>query len=328
MIDRLTPYERFADRLQRDYGITVTAVCDAPRGYAAETFYVDAAEGLFFLKIMHTPRRQSIFLHGLTVVEALAEAGVDRITRVVKRKDGGLSFKDGEAVCALFERLDGKQHYQYDREKVFRKLAQIYRVSAGLPNPGRFMRESFGDRFIGFYEREFLAFMKGPADGTAEHPEAGEARALLKLHAAFLAELPSRAAKTIDACRAEARQAAFYLTHSDYTGNVMIAPDGTHYLIDFDESLFGPIERDGFMILAEGGEDGELFQAVMAETIPGYEPNETFIRYYLFDRFMIDLATFMDELVRHPDPAHRRKVADSTRDYLLAYLYPLLRKYA
>lgn len=313
-----TAFARYAGEIERRYGLRPTAISPAPRGFAAETYFVDTSDGSFFLKIMHTPRRQHWFLHGLQVVDALAKRGIDFIPRVLQTLSGELHFALGGAVAALFTRLDARHTYQYDREDIFRKLARIYRVSAGFPDRDRFRRETFSEHFIDAYESELAAFRESRPEGE----EARELRQLLEPHLAFLTACPDAARRLAAACRAH--RAEFYLTHSDYTNNVLVSDDGRQYLIDFDEAIFGPPERDGFLSLTANAEERELWLSVMREALPGYRVNEDFVRYYLLERFMVDLTTFMREAAHHPDPGHRRKVVDATRDYLLGWLYPRL----
>jgi Ser/Thr protein kinase RdoA (MazF antagonist) len=308
--------------LKQQYGLDVVRVTDAPRGFAAETHYVDTAEASYFLKMMHYPRRQKIFVHGLRVVEALAQQGIDYIPRVLRTASGALHCEVGTSPAALFTRMDAKQTYHYDREDVFRKLAQIYRVSRDIPGKETFMQEQFGDWFISRYEEALQTFMQG----ELHTEEAREVRAMLEPYDEFLRRCPAIAAEAVAGCRQE--RAEFVLTHSDFPGNVMVSETGQHYLIDFDETIYGPMERDGFMVIAADNEESKLWLTVMKEAFPDYEVNRTFIRYYVYERFMVDMASFLHDLQHHSDAGFRGRVVGSMRDYMLGWLHPMLLRYA
>lgn len=271
--------------------------------------------------MMRNPRRQAFFLHGLRVTEALREQGITFIPGLIRTTDGARHIELEGAPAALYEYLAAEHTWAFDREDAFRKLAAIYRVSERFADKASFWQETFADGFIARYEQELAAFFQ-------QEPVTEEAAAIHKLiapHRAYLERCPDLAARATAASRKV--QAPYYLTHSDYTNNVLVAPSGDQYLIDFDEAMFGPLERDGFLSIAPEDEAAALWHDVMRETIPDYSVNTDFIRYYLFERFMVDLATFLRESVQHPDAVHRAKLVDSTRDYLVGWLLPLLQRW-
>ncbi|MDP4091076.1 MAG: aminoglycoside phosphotransferase family protein, partial [Bacillota bacterium] len=274
----------------------------------------------FFLKIMHTQGRQALFINGLRVVDALVRQGIDFIPEVIKLISGEFYFmKDGSAV-ALFTVVPGKQNFNYNREDVFRKLALIHRTSENITERDGFLHEDFNDWFIEAYESELEKFMKGNIEGT----EALEVKAMLKPYEDFLAICPQIARDIVSECKND--NSTFYITHSDFPGNVMVTETGQQYLIDFDEAIFGPLERDSWICIAPQDEYSELYMSVIEEVFPDYMVNKTFMRFYIYQRFMIDLNTFMHDLVHSPDEEYRKKIVSSTRDYMLGWLYPLLIK--
>lgn len=314
---------RCKETLEATYGFRVAAVREAPRGFAGLTFFVDTDEGdTYFLKMMKNPRRQAFFLHGLQVTAALREQGIPFIPGLIRTSAGGLHTELEGAPAALYELLDAAHTWDFDREDAFRKLAAIYRVSERFPDKGAFWQETFPDGFIARYEQVLAEFWQ-------QEPATEEAAAIAELiapHRALLERCPGIAARA--AAASHRAKAVYRLTHSDYTNNVLVAPNGEQYLIDFDEAMFAPLERDGFLAIAPEDETAELWHAVMRETFPDYRVNTDFIRYYLFERFMVDLATFLQESVQHPDAAHRAKLVTSTRDYLVEWLMPQLRRWA
>lgn len=322
MLENVNPTERYKDLLEAHYGIQVTGIREAPRGFAGETYFVDTAGGpSLFFKIMRDPRRYAFFLHGLQVTEALKAEGIGFIPSLIPTADGERNIMTGGAPAALYERLDARHTWDFDREDAFRKLAAIYKASERFPERGRFWQESFGDGFIARFERQWRDF----AENQPATEEAVRIRQLIEPHGEFLSRCPEIAARATAASRKAGT--AFRLTHSDFTNNVLVADNDEQFLIDFDEAMFGPLERDGFMCVAPEDDISGLWHEVMEEAFPGYRSNPAFIRYYLYERFMVDLATFMHESVHHPDPRHRAKLVDSTRDYLVEWMLPILQRW-
>jgi len=313
--------ERFAENINTIYGFELTGVSPAPRGFAAETYYVETKAGTYFLKIMHNPRRQSLFINGLMVQEALIKQGIDFIPRVIPTVDGQLFFKKDGAVWGLYTVVPGKQSYEFDRGDAFEKLARIYEASTRIPQKDCFLWEQFHIGLVDAYEKQLKEFFS--ADVTGE--EAKEVKALLIPHRDVLENCGEDARKAAAACLAE--EEPFYLTHSDFPGNIMVAEDGRQYIIDFDEAIFGPLERDGWMAIVRENEESRIWLDVMQKAFPGYKPNRTFIRYYVYERFMADLFDFIRQLLYNSDGEYRRRIVHSTKDYLMGWLYPILLKY-
>lgn len=88
------PYARFKQTLQDRYGISVTAIREAPRGFAGETYFVETENGPSrFLKLMRNPRRQAFFLHGLRVTDALRAEGIGFVPALIRTTDGQHSIE-------------------------------------------------------------------------------------------------------------------------------------------------------------------------------------------------------------------------------------------
>ena len=107
----------------------------------------------------------------------------------------------------------------------------------------------------------------------------------------------------------------------------MVDKNGKQYIIDFDESLYGPLERDGWMTIVKENEESRIWDQVMRHHFEDYSINHYYIRLFVYDRFMIDLRDFLKDLSGNPDEAYRKKVLVSLKDYLLDQLYPVLLRY-
>ena len=70
------------------------------------------------------------------------------------------------------------------------------------------------------------------------------------------------------------------ITHYDAPGNVMIEPDGRLVLVDWDELLLAPRERDTWSHLVDP-DQAPRFLARYRRTVPDYEPDIDAVRHYL-----------------------------------------------
>lgn len=312
--------QKLFKELKEQYDLTPVTIEPAPRGFAAETFYVHTEAETFFLKVSDNPRRQPSLLHGLKILDALQAAGIEFIPRVIRTRSNALYFRSEEKVFTLFHTIPGQQTYDFDRADAFDKTAQIYQASARFPHPEMFHRETFAVRFTEGYRKQVEQFfLETPATS-----EAAEAIAFLSPHRRFITACADRIEQIAGQC--QDIQVPFYLTHSDLTGNVMVSDLGKQWIIDFDEAAFGPIERDGFIMIPRGEYD--LWLSVIHRYFPHYETQHVFLAYYFYERFIMDMGEFMKMLSISSDQAYRKKILDSLQTYLMGWLYPALMEYA
>jgi spectinomycin phosphotransferase len=100
--------------------------------------------------------------------------------------------------------------------------------------------------------------------------------------------------------------------HSDiHGGNVMLADDGALYIVDWDDPMLAPKERD---LMYVGGGVGSVWNAPeqSAAFYRGYGPAEVdpvAIAYYRYERIVEDIALFCEQLFSAdaPDSAQARQ---------------------
>ena len=98
-----------------------------------------------------------------------------------------------------------------------------------------------------------------------------------------------------DRCRR--RPAPFVITHSNsFEHNLLITADGEVHIINWDELMLGPVERDTWYH-ALNPETRRAFLATYREAFPGYRADPLFCRYYLLRRFFEDLGGFLEKIL-------------------------------
>lgn len=311
--------QQLFEELKKQYDLTPVSIEPAPRGFAAEAFYVYTAAETYFLKVSDNPRRQPSLLHGLKVLDALRAAGIEFIPRVIHTRGDTLFFRNEDSIFVLFHTIPGHQTYDFERADAFEKLAQIYQASARFSHPEAFHRETFSVRFIEGYRKQVERFfLEQPTT-----PEAADAVTFLSPYRSFITACADRIEQIARHCRDI--EVPFYMTHSDLTGNVMVSDRGEQWIIDFDEAAFGPMERDGFILIPRGEYD--LWLSVIHRYFPHFATQHVFLAYYFYERFIVDMGEFMEMLYTSPDQAYRKKILNSLQTYLMDWLYPALMEY-
>lgn len=103
----------------------------------------------------------------------------------------------------------------------------------------------------------------------------------------------------------------FVLCHSDiHAGNVLIANDGTMYIVDWDQPIMAPKERDLMFI---GGGAGNVWNNQEEEEwfYQGYgktEINKDILAYYRYQRIVEDIAIYSKQLFLTTEDDKEREV--------------------
>ena len=123
----------------------------------------------------------------------------------------------------------------------------------------------------------------------------------------------------------QCRDAQFDLvvTHSDAPGNVLQDANGTIYLVDWDEILLAPAERDTWFLI----EDVRFMQGYRTR-FPSYAVNDLAFRFYLHNRYFEDLLGYLEEILGDYPAAHRAMRLHELHSTCVAWLRPQIRALA
>lgn len=75
---------RLKTAIYEQYGIAISEIVPAERGYYGETWKLYAETGCYFLKMDYLDFHQKRFQRGLSVIEYLCENGIDFVGKVIK----------------------------------------------------------------------------------------------------------------------------------------------------------------------------------------------------------------------------------------------------
>jgi spectinomycin phosphotransferase len=111
----------------------------------------------------------------------------------------------------------------------------------------------------------------------------------------------------------QAHSPGFVLCHSDlHAGNILIAPNGAFYLVDWDNPILAPKERD--LMYAGGGQFGEARTPQQEEVLfyRGYgevQIDSNALAYYRYERIIEDIAVYCEQLLLSSDGGADREQA-------------------
>jgi spectinomycin phosphotransferase len=154
-------------------------------------------------------------------------------------------------------------------------------------------RETFADPTIPAYERELSELLQGTFESPAQRALQREVRPLadelgrdLRLYKALITQLGTR----------EARSTPMVITHGDGPGNVLRDARGTIYLVDWDDVLAAPPERDTWFHLLDAEREA-AFLPLYRRSFPEYPADRRFCAFYLYKRYFEDIEGLLPRVM-------------------------------
>lgn len=251
--------ERLISCLQDDYELPVLQVAFLPLGADRNTAVYRAVseDGTpYFVKL----RRGAFDETTVTLPKFLSDHGVVQIIAPLTTKTGYLwaTLKPFKLILNPF--FEGHSGYEVDLAdrhwvELGRALKSIHTTEVPPALGRRIQRETYSAEW-----REIVrTFLARVDHGAPADPVAVELTAFLKARRDEILDLVGRAERL--ALVLQARSPEFVLCHSDvHAGNILIDPTGALYIVDWDNPIFAPKERDLMFIGGGLGGDGHTAQ--------------------------------------------------------------------
>ncbi len=290
--------EMILTAVQAEYGLAPAQLSFLPIGadlHTAAYRFIDNAGRAWFLKL-----RSGIFDEtSVTLPKFLHDQGIAQIIPPLPGKSGQLWARLDGFTLILYPFIDGRDGYQVDlsdRHWIDFGAAVKKIHNARIPTQilHHIRRETYpphGRKIV----KQYLARLDElvPADATA-----AELAQFLKAHKAVTDDLVARAGHL--AAILQADPPPFTLCHSDlHAGNILVEPGGAFYIVDLDDPIIAPKERDLMYPGGAQGFRGHTPQQEEALFFQGYgrtpvDPRA--LAYYRFERIVQDIAIFCEQI--------------------------------
>ena len=290
--------ERIIASLQDEYGLLAVQIVFLPLGADLNTavYRVIAADGTpHFLKL-----RRGVFDEtAVSLPKFLSDQGIAHIIAPLATNTGRLWANLDPFKLILYPFVEGHDAYQgglSDRHwgDLGRALKRIHTANVPPAFQRRIQHETYTPRW-----REIVkTFMARLDDGALADPVAVETAPFLKTKRDEILDLVGRAERLALALQAQAPE--FVLCHSDvHAGNVLIDSSDALYIVDWDNPILAPKERD--LMFVGGGQMGGGRTPVEEESLfyRGYGQtriNSTALAYYRYERIVQDMAVFCEQI--------------------------------
>jgi hypothetical protein len=234
----MKPHIRSA--IESNYGIRLADCVAGPRQFVAETWILTDADGArYFCKLTDKPLFIPEIIRSLPAVAQMHARGIRNIAPPIAGVQGWHFFSD-ETLVVLFDYISAPQSYDYSNHAFGRLTAQIQAVTPHVA--AEMPCEDFHFPCRTLFDRRFEgALAMAPADAAG--------RELQKVLRAYEVEIRGYLAAMLrfgERCREQ--DGPLVITHGDAPGNVLVRAPEDIYLIDWDEIILAPPERDLWMM--------------------------------------------------------------------------------
>lgn len=299
------PDQLILSRTRDEYSLPFVRIAFLPLGADVNTavYRLDATDGAAcFLKL----RKGSFDETLVAVPHFLHVQGLRAIIPPLPTRTGQLSGSLGYYKLILYPFIEGKDAYQQDLTgRQWTDFgAALKAIHTAQPPPALrdlLQRETFPPQ-----GRETVqAFQAQVENSSFADPVAAKLALYVKAKRAEIDHLVRRAAQLAQAL--QSRSLELVLCHSDlHPGNLLLAADGSLYIVDWDNPILAPKERDLMFVGAGIGDNGNsareaalFYQGYARGYTPGNDRVEidwVALAYYRYERIVQDMAEFCKQL--------------------------------
>jgi spectinomycin phosphotransferase len=289
------PDEAIIFHLQEEYGLSVTALTFLPLGADSRTaVYRVTADRAYFLKL-----RKNFDKVIVLVPLFLKESGLQEILVPYKTKSGRRWADFDEYRLMLYPFIQGKDGFERDlADQHKRILGSAFRAIHTLRLPMDLKMSIRSETFSPEWREEMRSFLKQVEGKTFDDPTADRLANFIGTKQIEILRLIERAEQL--AFQLQSNPWEQVLCHSDiHGGNILISDIGELYIVDWDDPILAPRERDLMFI---GGGIDEIWKsdhdvALFYEGYGAAEINLPALAYYRYERVIEDLVVICEQLL-------------------------------
>jgi spectinomycin phosphotransferase len=285
-------------RLYAEYGIEVATLTFLPLGADMNaTVYKAQTQDLrsYFVKL----RRGHYYDISGCVVELLHDAGILQVIPPIKTIQGQSALAFEECTISVYPFIEGQDGFSRDLTDnqwpiLGKALRQIHEIAVPLSIQNRIRQEEYSPKWREAVRSLFIHIEAEPIGDEI----ALKLLKFMKENMSAIRRLVERAEQLGKTLQDETHK--FVLCHSDiHGGNVLIEGNDTIYIVDWDDPIMAPKERDLMFI---GGGVANVWNKPHEEALfyRGYgkvEVNSTILAYYRHERIVEDIAVYGNALL-------------------------------
>jgi len=284
--------------LHTHYGINASSLIFLPIGADtnASVYKVQTLDQTpYFIKLKQG------HLHDISVdiLELLQRAGVEQIIPPIKTVQGKTTQPIDDFTLILYPFVEGQDGFSRNLTddqwiQLGKALNQVHHVEVPPSIQNRIRKEAYSPK----WRQAVRSLYPHIGAETSSDEIALQLQKFMKMNLSAIRRLVDRAEQLGEKLRSQSPK--FVLCHSDiHAGNVLINGNDEFYIVDWDEPIMAPKERDLMFI---GGGVGNVWNKPHEEKLfyKGYGATEvdlTVLAYYRHERIVEDIAIYSQELL-------------------------------
>lgn len=309
--------QAIASAIKAHYGFADFEVFPAPRQFVAETYIIAVdANTAYFCKIIDKPIFIEQIIKSLPALNAIHQLKFDRVNYPIPTQSGSFHFMVDRSLVVLFNYIDAPQSYEYSLMTFGDLTGQIHRLSKKINTPMPI------ERFKFIYQDDFEYGYRDTIHEASDDPVIEDFRLLVRHYHDGLMRYYAHYHRLAERCRKIDFE--YVITHGDAPGNVLMKSPTDIYIIDWDEILLAPPERDLWFL-----EDEPDFLAGYRQIYPRFRMNPVARDFSILHYYFNSLVHYLREIILPHDEAHRRHNIESLANYLdpqTSWITPSLEK--
>ncbi len=301
--------KRIIDCLKTDYGIDVSSLTFLPWGadINASVYQVQTKDlSSYFIKLKRGHHHEL----SVAIAKYLHEAGIPQIIPPISTAQGQPSKFIDDYTIIVYPFIEGKDGFSCDLNDehwimLGKAMRQVHELNIPPLFQNQIRREDYSPKWRDAV-RSLLITIEGKATGD---------EVALKLWQ-FMKEKMTAIHRLVDQAeqlsqKIQAQSIQFVFCHSDiHGGNVLIDSNDKLYIVDWDEPIMAPKERDLMFI---GAGICNVWNNPHEETLfyQGYgktEVNKRLLAYYRHERIVEDIAIYGQSLLLTADGGEDRAI--------------------
>ena len=291
------PEDMILERLRSAYGLIPQSIEFLPIGNDARawSYHVKTDRKDYFLKL----RKGEVNPASLAAPHYLLNLGIDGAVAPLVNESGGLHTALAGFALALYPFVEGKSEWGMSLSgDQWRRWGGIMRAIHSAPINSTLAesvaREAFGEKWLDKLDTVQAALARGAYAGDVAEAVAG----LWRENAHEIALARQRYLSL--GAKLAADPPAFSLCHADiHRANIIVGGDGAIHIVDWDETIIAPAERDLMFFIFDG-----LSQSDTAAFFNGYGEaaiNWLALAYYKYDWVLQEFADYGERVFLSAD---------------------------
>ena len=291
--------QRLRDCLKINYDIEVTTLTFLPLGadMHASVYKAQAHnQSSYFIKLKHGHHHDI----SARIITLLHNEGIQLIIPIVKTIHGQSTQCIDDFSLTVSPFIDGHDGFSRDLTNdqwytLGKVMRQIHEINVPVAIQEKIRRESYSSKWRQAVRQLYPLIESEPSGDII----AVNLLTFMKKHMTSIHRLVDRAEQL--AQMAQSQSSHFVLCHSDlHGGNVLVDKNDTIYIVDWDDPILAPKERDlmfiggGVANLWNKPHEKELFYKGYGKT----EVNMTLLAYYRHERILEDIAIYGQQLLQ------------------------------